>query len=58
MAALVAFRKALDLLRQAMLAVSYRRIAMAIKMASKVDVFFIVVLLIVTLVAARAKWSE
>jgi hypothetical protein len=54
----VAFRKALDLLHQAMLAVSYRRIAMAIKMASKVDVFFIVVLLIVTLVAARAIRSE
>jgi hypothetical protein len=31
---------------------------MAIKMASKVDVFFIVVLLIVTLVAARAIRSE
>jgi hypothetical protein len=37
---LVAFNKALNLLYQAMCAVSYRRTAVAIKMASKVDPFF------------------
>ena len=41
-----------------MLPVSYRCIAMAIKMASKVDFYFIVVLLIVALVAAGAIQSE
>jgi hypothetical protein len=41
-----------------MCAVLYRRIAMATKMASKVDVFCIVVLLIVTLAAAEAIRSE
>jgi len=55
---LVAFRKALDLLHQAMLVLSYRRIAMAIEMASKAGVFFTVVLLIVTVAAAVAIWSE
>jgi len=55
---LVAFRKALDLLHRVMLPVSYRRIAMAIKMASKVDFYFILVLLIVALVAAGAIRSE
>jgi hypothetical protein len=39
-------------------AVSYRRIAMAIKMASKVVTFFIVVFLIVAMAAAEAIWSE
>ena len=43
-----------NLLHWAMHAVSYCRIAMAIKMASKVGTFFIVVLLIVALAAARA----
>ena len=36
----VVFSEALDLLCQAMLAVTYRRITMAIKTASKVSVFF------------------
>ena len=49
-----AFRKALDLLHWAMRVVWYRRIAMAIKMASKVGVFFIVGLSIVALAAAKA----
>ncbi len=55
---LVAFRKALDLLHLAMLPVSYWRIAMAIIMASKGGLYFIVVLLIVALVAAGAIRSE
>ncbi len=55
---LVASLKATNLLHQAILAVSYRRIAMAIKTASKVGVFCIVVLLIVTLAAAGAIRSE
>ena len=38
--------------------VSYRRIAMAIKMASKVGVFFIDDLLIVALAATRVIWSD
>ena len=46
------------LLHWAMGAVSYRRIAMAIEMASKVVTFFIVVLLIVAMAAAEAIWSE
>ncbi len=46
--------KALNLLYQAMRPVSYWRIAMAIGMAGKVGVFFIVVVLYVTPVAARA----
>ncbi len=40
----VASTKALDLLHQAMPAVWYQRIAMAIKMASKVGHFFVVIL--------------
>ena len=55
---LVASLKATNLLHQAILVVSYRRIAMAIKTASKVGVFCIVVLLIVTLAAAGAIRSE
>ena len=39
MAALVAFRKALDLLQRAVCAVWYWCIAMTIKMASKVGIF-------------------
>jgi hypothetical protein len=37
------FSEALDLLHQAMRAVTYRRIAMAIKMTSKVGVCFAIV---------------
>ena len=55
---LVASMKAMNLLHRAMLAVSYRCIAMANKMASKVGVFFIIVLLIVTLAAAGAIRSK
>ena len=55
---LVAFKKALDLLYPSMRSVLYCRIAMAIKIASKVGVFCIVVLLIVALVAAGAIQSE
>jgi hypothetical protein len=54
----VASLKATDLLYQAILAVSYQRIPMAIEMASKVGVFCIVVLLIATLAAARAIRSK
>ncbi len=43
---------------RAMLVVSYRRIAMAIEMASKAGVFCIVVLLIVALAVAEAIHSE
>ena len=50
----MASMKAMNLLHRAMLTVSYRRIAMANKMASKVGVFFIIVLLIVTLALAAA----
>jgi hypothetical protein len=48
---LVAFMNATNLLHQAMRAVLYHRIAMAIKTASKVETFCIVVLLIVALTA-------
>jgi hypothetical protein len=44
-------------LYQAMRAVAYRRIAMAIEMARKVGVFFIIVVLYVTLAAAGAIHS-
>ena len=47
---LVASLKAINLLHQEILAVSYRRIVMAIKMTCTVGVFCIVVLLIVALV--------
>ena len=48
------FWKALDPLHRAMHTVKYWSITMAIKMASKVGVFFIVGLLIVALAAAKA----
>jgi hypothetical protein len=50
----VASVKSLNLLYQAMRTVAYRGITMAIGMANKVGVFFIVVVLYVTPVAARA----
>jgi len=46
--------KATNLLHQGMRAVEYRRIAMAIKMASKEGKFCIVILLIVAMVVAGA----
>ncbi len=49
--------ESLNLLYQAMCAVGYRRIAMAIEMASKVGVFFIIVVLYVTPAAAGAIHS-
>ncbi len=55
---LVVFIKATNLLHKAMHAVLYRCIAMAIKTASKVDTFCIVILLIVALAAAGAIRSE
>ena len=55
---LVASLKKKNLLHQAILAVSYRHIAMAIETASKVGGFCIAVLFIVALVAARAIHSE
>jgi hypothetical protein len=51
----VASVKALNLLYQAMRALAYRRIAMAIGMASKVGAFFIVVVLYVTPVAGGRR---
>ncbi len=55
----MASSKAMDLLHWAMRLVLYRHIAMVIKMASKKGgVFFIVVLLFVTMVATGAIWSE
>jgi hypothetical protein len=50
----VASREALDLFHWVMRAVTYRRIAMAIGMARKVGVFFIIVLFAVVLVASGA----
>jgi len=50
--------KALDLLHQAMSSVLYHRIVMAIKAASKVGTFCIVVLLIVALAAAGVIRGE
>ena len=55
---LVAFMKATDLLHQAMQAVSYRRIATAIKMTSKGGGILLIVVLIVALAAAGAIRSE
>ena len=55
---LVAFMKAMNLLHQAMCAVLYRHIATAIKMASKVGTFCIIVLFAVALAAAGAIRSE
>ena len=54
---LVAFMIATNLLHWAMCAVSYHHITMAIKMASKVGTFCIVVMLIVALAAAGAIGS-
>jgi hypothetical protein len=54
----VASLESLNLLYQEMHAVAYQRIAMAIGMASKVGVFFIVVVLYVTPAAAEAIHSR
>jgi len=54
----VAFMKALYLLHWVMSLVLYCRIAMAIKMASKVGTFCIVVFLVVALAVAGAIRSE
>ncbi len=50
--------ESLDIRHQGMRAVSYRRTATAIKMASEVGAFFIVVVFIETMAAAGAKQSE
>ncbi len=55
---LVASNKALSLLYWKMHAVLYQRTAAAIKMASKVDPFFIAILFAVALAAAGAIWSK
>jgi hypothetical protein len=55
---LVASNKALNLLYRAMHAVLYRRTAAAIKMASLLVTFFVVVLFAVALVAAGAIRSK
>jgi hypothetical protein len=55
---LVASSEALDLLHQAMHAVTYRQIAMAIKMDSKVGVFYFVVSIAVAPATAGAIWSK
>ena len=55
---LVAFVKALDLLHQAIWAVYYRPIMMAIEMTIKVGTYYIVVLFAVALAAAEAIRSE
>jgi len=55
---LVVFMKATNLLHRAMCVEYYRRIAMAIKTASKVGTFCIIVVLIVALAAAGAIRSE
>ncbi len=54
----MASSEALDLLHQAMRTVTYRHIAMAIKTASKVSVFYIVVSFAVALAEAGAIWSK
>jgi hypothetical protein len=54
----VASVESLNLLYRAMRAVAYRRIAMAIRMASKVGVFVIVVVLYMTPAAAGAIHSR
>jgi hypothetical protein len=54
----VASTKALALFYWAMRAVLYRRTTVAIKMASKVGQFFIIVLFAVTLAAVRAIQRE
>jgi len=55
---LVAFMKATNLLHWVMRAVSYRRIATAIKMTSKGGGILLIVVLIVALAAAGAIRSE
>jgi hypothetical protein len=55
---LVASLKATNLLHWVILTVSYRRITMVIKTASKVGVICIVILLIIALAAAGAIRSE
>ena len=55
---LVGFVKALDLLHQAIWAVYYRPIVMAIEMAIKVGTCYIIVLFAVALAAAEAIRSE
>jgi hypothetical protein len=54
----VASTKALNLLHWVMHVVLYRCTAAAIKMASKVGPFFVVVLFTVALAAAGAIWSK
>jgi hypothetical protein len=54
----VASIESLDIRHQAMRTVSYRHTATAIKMASKVGAFFVVVVFIETMAAAGAKQSE
>jgi hypothetical protein len=54
----VASIKSLDIRHWAMRAVSYRRTATAIEMASKVGAFFVVVVFTETMAAAGAKQSE
>jgi hypothetical protein len=54
----VASIESLDICHRAMRAVLYRRTATAIKMASKVGAFFVVVVFIETMAAAGAKQSE
>jgi hypothetical protein len=55
---LVASNKALNLFYRAMCAVLYRRTAMAIKMASLLGTFFVIVSFAVALVAAGAIRSK
>ncbi len=50
--------KPLNLLNQAMRAVAYQRIAMAIRLAGKVGLCFIIVVLYVTPAAAREIQSK
>ncbi len=54
----MASSEALDLLHRAVRTVTYWRISMAIKMATKVGVFILVVLFAVTLAAAGAIQSN
>jgi hypothetical protein len=54
----VASIESLDIRHRAKRAVSYRRTATAIEMASKVGAFFVVVVFIETMAAAGEKQSE
>jgi hypothetical protein len=54
----VASIESLDIRHQAMRAVLYRRTATAIKMASEVSAFFVVLVCIETMAAAGVKQSE